>query len=188
MIYTRVSVKEPSFVQNIQGALANVVSQVIFSTAYGVIFVYPSLLPILRRETGENVYKFSAYYTSKLLFELPRVLFISILALAIPYFSTVLFKGFWVYVQMVIALTIGAMTANSYGFMLSGFFKGTMICDAAAPFDLLFLAFAGYYLNLNYFPYSYLKYISLFFFTNEALSTLYWHDIDYIGNFCLCIV
>lgn len=179
LLFYDINPKEQVATQNIQGAILSIISQVIFSTAYGVMFIYPLLMPILRRETGENIYQFSAFYTAKLLMEVPRLLIICSLSLGIPYYFTKLSKGIWVFFQMLSVLTVAAITSNSYGFMLSGFFKG-MMTEAAAPFDILFLAFSGFYLNLRDYPIA--KHISPFFFTTEAVSIMYWHDIDGIGK------
>lgn len=36
----------------------------VFGYSYGVINTMPSQLPLIRRETGENLYPFSVYYVA----------------------------------------------------------------------------------------------------------------------------
>lgn len=62
--------------------------------------------------------------------------------------------------------------------MLSGVF-GTKGGSFAPIFDFLFLAFGGYYLKANSVPF--LKYLSMFFYANEAISITYWETVNYLG-------
>lgn len=63
--------------------------------------------------------------------------------------------------------------------MLSGVF-GTSASSFAPIFDLIFIAFGGYYLKGNAVPI--LKNLSIFFFANEAISITYWETVNYLGK------
>lgn len=169
-------------VQGVQGALFIISAEVIFGTSYGVAHVYPTYLPILRRETGEHVYRLSAFYVSNIICLIPKHLIDAFAFLSIIYVFAGFANGVWLWLQLGIILTITAINAGAYGCMISGFFESArMTSEVAPPLDLLFLILGGVYINLSGF--SLLKYISLFFYSNEALAVTYWHGITEIGWF-----
>lgn len=170
---------QPS-VQSVQGALFILSAEVIFSTSYGVAHTYPTYLPIIRRETGENVYRLSAYYISNIICLIPKHVIDAFAFLSVVYVFAGFTNGIWLWLKMGIILTATAINASAYGCMISGFFESArMTSEVAPPLDLLFLILGGFYINLNTFPY--VKYISLFFYANEAMAVTYWQGITEIG-------
>lgn len=180
LVYSKTNGRTQESIQDIQGVLFLIIAETIFSACYGIIHFYPAQMPILRRETNEHVYNFSAYYLVEILCSIPSAIIKSFVPLFITYYFAGFYKGFWLYFELAITLVITTFTANAYGLMLSGLFDSSKLtAEIAPPFDLVFLILAGVYINLHEFPY--LRFISFFFFATEAMSTLFWHDVTTIG-------
>lgn len=195
-MYGGVKPNEQASIQDISGAFFTVVTEIIFTNIYFVVYLVPNELSLLRREVGENLYSVSSFYVAQvllmvslnnlssfsLMFEIslqvPKVLvetllFISIL-LGFTYYS---FQWtFFVFFQIFLSLSVGAFASMSYGFLLSGIFESIkMTLELAPPMDLILLMLSGIYINLRSFPYG--KYISFFYYTNEAIVVSYWSSV-----------
>lgn len=159
----------------------------IFTSSYEIHEMMPSILPILRREIGENYYSLSAYYVGMLLIRIPYSLIKSFLSFGIIFFCLNIFrKSFLFYLKIAGTMTLISIAGNAYGFMVSGMFESIKLTiEIATPFDVLFVLVSGMYLNLRSVPF--LKYISIFFYGNEALSLLYWTNITYLGMYLIII-
>lgn len=83
------------------------------------------------------------------------------------------------YIQIGVTLMISAFTANAYGLFISSFFDVT-VTELACVSDLIFLCFSGIYINLN--SVSTIRFVSPFFFANEALSIQFWSNVTQIGR------
>lgn len=180
-VYSKTTGHTQESIQDIRGAIFSFVAEMVFPATYGVIYFYPSQMPILRRETNEHIYKFSAYYVAEALCTIPPGIVLSFFSMTSTYFFVGFYKGIKSYFQFVFTLFVTSFTSYAYGLMLSGIFNSDILTGEISPtFDLLFIILAGMYINLNEYPY--FRYISLFYFSNEALSTLYWYDISHIGE------
>lgn len=166
-------------IRDVNGAFFIMTCEVIFTQAYAVMNHYPSQLPILRRETNENIYELSAYYVAEIFNSIPICILRAFSGLTILYLWAGFNTGIILYAQIGITLLISAFTANAYGLFISSFFDVT-ITELACVCDLLFLCFSGIYINLN--TISSLRFVSPFFFSNEALSILFWKNVTQIGN------
>lgn len=177
------------------------------SMAYGIIYFYPQQMPILRRETNEHIYDFSgtevtlnkkstastistnetncllfsAYYVAEVFNILPVSFLRSFAGLPILYLWAGFDIGPLLYLQMGLILLAATFTGNAYGLFISGVFKSIKM-EVATVFDLFFFSFAGIYMNLS--SVSFARFISPFFYVNEALSILFWTTITQIGNSC----
>lgn len=181
IVYRNTTGRDQESAQNVRGILTVITSEVILGVAFTVILVYPLMLPLLRRETGERIYTLSAFYVAKLICQIPEAFLICLFAVGMPYFLTGLSKGFWLFGKMLAITGVTAVAANAYGFCISGIFDSTQLtAEISPPFDTLFLIFSGIFINLNQFQF--LKYISMFFFANEALAISYWNDVTSIGK------
>lgn len=182
IMYSGVSTLNQTSIQDIGGSIFMLSSEMIFTFSYGVTYIFPSALPIMRREIGEGTYSMSAYYVAVVFSFIPVCFFKSYLFLSIIYASVYYARGFILYLKMGLILSISAIAAVAYGIFLSSLFEtDTMASECAAPFDLLFLIFGGAYYNVDSIPF--LKYISLFYYSNEALMYSFWNNVTDIGKF-----
>lgn len=187
-IYSSGKPQDQSLPQNVQGALYTIIAQIVFRTSYGVQHLFPSVLPILRREVNENIYSLSACYVSKIFCRIPMHFLDAFIIMAAVYIFSGFLNEFWMFVNFLIISTVTAITANAYGCMASSIFDSKRTISEIAPFtDAIFTLMSGQLIRISEFPH--LKLISLFFFSNEALSITYWNGITDIGRFyVLCVL
>lgn len=168
--------KTQTTVQDMQGVFVLLSCELIFTMSYGIINHYPMQMPILRRETNDHMYSLSAYYVAEVLCITPLAFLRAFVGVAVFWIG---YRGdFLSYLTISLTLLLSSYTANAYGLMVSGIFE-TVMTDLTAITDIIFLSLSGFYINLNAFPY--LRYVSLFFYSNEALSILYWYNVTDIG-------
>ncbi|XP_017147810.1 protein brown isoform X1 [Drosophila miranda] len=166
-------------VQDVGGSIFMLSTEMIFTFSYGVTYIFPAALPIIRREVGEGTYSLSAYYVALVLSFVPVAFFKGYVFLSVIYASIYYTRGFLLYLYMGLLMSLSAVAAVGYGVFLSSLFESDkMASECAAPFDLIFLLFGGVYMNVDTWPG--LKYLSLFFYSNEALMYKFWIDIDTI--------
>lgn len=169
-------------IQNITGFVFNLNAQIIFATAYNEVFYYPSKLPVLRRETGEQIYSLSAYMVANVIGCIPRSAIECFVFLGIVQPFVGFINGAWMFAVVGVTLTLVAIPATAYGLMLSGLFESVSVTSAMAPpFDVVLCVVAGFYIKLRTFWY--LRYLSPFFYANEAVMVLIWTNIDRLGEY-----
>ncbi|XP_075168391.1 brown [Haematobia irritans] len=177
IMYSGVADMSQTSIQDIGGSMFMLSSEMIFTFSYGVTYVFPAALPILRREVGEGTYSLSAYYVAVVLSFIPMAFFKSYLFFSVFYGFVYYQRGFVLFLTMGLSLSLSAVAATGYGLFLSTLFETEkMASECAAPFDLLFLIFGGAYYNVDSIPL--LKYISLFFYSNESLMYSFWIDVE----------
>lgn len=182
LMYSGVGGLTQRTVQDVRGSLFMLSTEMIFTFSYGVMYIFPAALPIIRREVGEGTYSLSAYYVALVISFVPVAFFKGYVFLSVIYGSIYYTRGFLLYLTMGFLMSLSATSAVAYGMFLSSLFESDkMASECAAPFDLIFLIFGGTYMNVDSIPF--IKYISLFFYTNEALMHNFWIDIDNIGEF-----
>ncbi|XP_005179101.1 protein brown isoform X1 [Musca domestica] len=179
IMYSGVAGMSQTSIQDIGGSIFMLSSEMIFTFSYGVTYVFPAALPILRREVGEGTYSLSAYYVAVVLSFIPMAFFKSYFFFSVVYAFIYYERGFMLFLTMGLILSLSAVAATGYGLFLSTLFESEkMASECAAPFDLVFLIFGGAYYNVDSIPF--LKYLSLFFYSNEALMYNFWIDVDNI--------
>lgn len=182
LAYGTVTNRTQQSVQSIQGFLFIISAEIIYSTCFSVMFYYPYTLPIIRRETGEHIYCTSAYYFATMISSIPKSCFYSFAFVFVIYpiigFST----NFWLCIEFAFTLAVSTFTANSFGFMISSGTESTRIpTELAPPILMIFLLAGGIYKIVDW---PIMKYFSMFFYANEALSVLYWTEVKTIGKLC----
>lgn len=86
-----------------------------------------------------------------------------------------------IFFKILMALIFTNMASTAYGFFLSGLFNSIrMTLELAPPIDLILYVLGGIYINVRQFPY--IKYISVFYYANEAILIEYWKDVPEIGE------
>lgn len=177
-LYTKSTGRTQNSIQDVQGLLVLITTELIFTNSYSSIYYYSTQMPILRRETNENIYHISAYYLSEIFSLMPLTFLRAIAGLTIVYIGTGFGHGYQMFIQFSSILFMSGLTATAYGLFIFGVFRtGTL--EMAGVFDLIFLSLTGFYINLDAFPY--IRYISFFYFSNEALAIGFWHNVTTIG-------
>lgn len=184
--FQNVSNRTQESIQNARGAIFLLSLQSFNSSGVSTFQFYPPQMPLLRREANEYIYQFSAYFAVETIWmflrNLHRVFGVFCLSLAIFGFGyDIIF-----YVQLAVILILTAFAANAFGILMTGLFETGR--ELGSIFVLAFQLMAGIYINLKGFMY--LRYFSVFFYTNEALMILFWRDVTEIGehiwkHFCI---
>ncbi|XP_059609154.1 protein brown [Phlebotomus argentipes] len=179
LFYKNVGGTTQTSIQDISGLFFTICTEVIFAKIYAVIMSFSPQLPLIRRETGEKLFDLSAFYTATALMQIPRAIIEAFLFLGIIYAGVAFSGDFWTYFVMSVTFSIASVASMAYGFMISGLcVDEKLVQEISVPFDTISLILGGFYLNIGDLPY--LKFLSLFFLTNEAISIQFWREIDYI--------
>lgn len=67
IIYFNLKIEDQRSIQNIHGVFIIIACQMIIGYSYAVIRSLPAQIPLIRQETGENLYPFSVYYVAEFL-------------------------------------------------------------------------------------------------------------------------
>uniref|UniRef100_A0A1B0CN52 Putative transporter abc superfamily breast cancer resistance protein n=1 Tax=Lutzomyia longipalpis TaxID=7200 RepID=A0A1B0CN52_LUTLO len=180
LLYRNVNLNSQTAVQDIAGVFFTVCTEIIFGSLYSVIIAFSPQLPLIRRETGERLFSLSAFYAATVLMQIPRAFLESFIFLGVVYASVDFSGSFLTYILMSISLSLSSVASMAYGFMIAGVcVNENFVQEISVPFDTIMLILGGFYMNVINLPY--VKYISLFYLTNEALSWQFWREIDTIG-------
>lgn len=180
-LYLDVELSDQRSIQDVSGFVLNLTAQIIFATAYNVVYYYPSRMPVLRRETGERIYSLSAFYVANVLAGIPRSALECCVFLAIVQPCVSFIDGVWMFVTIGATLSLVAIPSTAYGLMLSGMFESIAVSTAMAPpFDVFLCLAAGVYVRLE--QLRFLRYMSPFFYANEALMIVIWKQVDRLGR------
>lgn len=181
VFYAGIDSKTQAGVQSTRGALYMMTSEIIFTVAYSVIYELPSDLLVYLRES--QLYGSGPYYAATILGLMPKVICKALLFTVVLYFtlnSEIQLLNFSFYCLCTMA---AATCGTAYGLMISSWIADVEIATTImVPIDMLFLLTAGMFYNLRVLP-TYLvclKYSSIFFYVNEALSIIYWTQVDEI--------
>ncbi|XP_055706772.1 protein brown-like [Phlebotomus papatasi] len=166
-------------IQDIEGAIFCLCVEIVGTNYCLVIMFFCPQLALIRRETGEKLFSVSAFYTASVLEQLPRTFIESFIFVGIMYISLDFFSDMWTYIAISLSCSFAAVTSMAYGFMIAGvFIEENIVNEVSMPLDYIMMIFGGFYVNVSKFPF--IKYTSLFFLTNEAISIQFWREIDYI--------
>lgn len=181
MAYTTVTGTDQKSIQSIQGFLFSILAEIYFSATYCVMFYFPSKLPIMRREVGEQIYYTSAYYISTVISYIPRAICHALIFWTIVYPLIGFSRDIWLYIKMLLCLIGISIASTGQGIAISTIFDSPKIGIEIAPIiDTILVLFAGIYKIVD--RSSFLKYISIFYYGNEALSLIWWNGVEMIGE------
>ncbi|XP_059054956.1 protein brown-like [Achroia grisella] len=179
--FAGVSGTTPRGTQDIQGLLWLLTSELSFILAYSTLNVFNTELALFKREVG--MYDCSAYIVATFLCFIPRCV-IWPLTLVILATTTVQLPNHLITVlKFIIALFFTGLSSVAFGLGMGAFFISTgLMDDVMASVDLPLLLTSGVFLRLTSMPtWLYpLKYLSHFYYGMDALSNIYWRQIDYI--------
>ncbi|XP_022114946.2 protein brown [Pieris rapae] len=179
--YVGISGRTQRGVQDLKGFLWLMCSEVSFSLSYVALYAFESDLTLFKREVG--VYRTSAFYVCRFLCLLPKCLvwpiayvLIVTLAIELPNYILTAFK-------LSIALIITAVASSAYGLGMGALFTSTGVMGDVMPCaDLPLFIMSGAFIRLSSLPIWLLplKYISHFYYGMDAVSNIYWRQIDVI--------
>ncbi|OWR49891.1 brown like protein [Danaus plexippus plexippus] len=168
-------------VQDLRGFLWLVCSEVSFSVSYCALYAFQNDLTLIKREAG--IYKVSAFYVSRLLSTLPRCIIWPVLYVVLATLAVELPNHFLTATKFVLVLIVTAVASSAYGRKIGALFTSSgMMADVMPCVDLPLFLMSGAFLRISSLPHWLypLKYISHFYYGMDALSNIYWRQIDTI--------
>lgn len=111
------------------------------------------------------------------------MVFESFIFLGIISFLTTFEMALETYLRITVSLIVSGFAAMAYGFSISGIFESVWLTlELGPPLDLLLLILGGAFINVNTISLPAMKYVSVFFYANEAISYDYWRNVESIGK------
>ncbi|XP_064613725.1 protein white-like [Liolophura sinensis] len=179
LVYLRQEYNQEA-IQNLNGALFLIITNMSFSNMFAVINSFPMELPIFMREHGSRLYRVDVYFISKTIAELPNFIVFPAVFCAVIYWMI----GFYEAVeQFFIFMAIMIFVANiavSVGYVISCMTGSLNIALAIAPPLLIpLMLFGGFYVNTGTVPvyFVWLEYLSWFKYSNEIVTINQWKDV-----------
>lgn len=134
----------------------------------------------MRREVGEQIYHTSAYYMSTVISYIPRAICHASVFWTIVYPLIGFARDIWLYMKMLACLIGISIASTAQGIAISTLFDSPNIGLEIAPvIDVALMIFAGVYKIVD--ESSLMKYASMFYYGNEALSLIWWNGVEMIG-------
>ncbi|XP_071536111.1 protein scarlet-like isoform X2 [Panulirus ornatus] len=183
MCFTSIKLNQAG-IQDIEGALFIFITESTFPSVYAVLNVFPQELPLFLREYKNGIYRCDTYYISKMLSLIPGFILDPIIFVTICYWIVGLQRHAYHFFMTVLVIIFTANTSSACGAMFSAMFDSIpFIMVFLIPFDMMLLISGGLFINLQSLPWyiSWVKYLSWFMYSNEALTITQWKDVTNIA-------
>jgi len=171
-------------IQNSNGALFVLITNISFGNIFGVCNVFCNELPVFLREHFNGMYRTDTYFLTKQLVELPLYIIEPLITLTILYWMVGLNPGAENFLIACAIVLLVVQVVLSLGYLLSCITPNVDIALAVAPVLIIpFMLFGGFYLNTGSVPVwlSWLQYLSWFLYGFEALLINQWSGVDSIS-------
>lgn len=166
-------------VMNRNGALFMItMSQFMFSLM-GTLLTFPPERAVFLKEASSNLYHIVPYYFSKMLVELPFLIFYPLLFSSIIYYIIGLYTPGINWLTFAGITILLSFTGNSMGIMTGCLFTDAKVGVAMAPMIFVpFMLFAGFYINADSLPVwlAWFQYLSPIKYGLEALAYNEYND------------
>ncbi|CAL4117650.1 unnamed protein product [Meganyctiphanes norvegica] len=172
-------------VSNISGALFLIITNMTFQNTFGTVNTFCTQIPIYLREHFNGMYRCDVYFLAKNLAELPLACIQPVIFTSIIYYMVGFYDDVGTFFVCMGISTLIANTAGSFGYMVSCMSSSVeMALAIAAPLIIPFMLFGGFFLNSETVPVYliWMKYISWFYYGNEALNINQWKDVEEIDG------
>jgi len=171
-------------IQNINGALFVLLTNLSFGNVFAVANIFCSELPVFKKEHYGGMYRVDTYFIAKQLVDLPLYLVEPVILTTILYWMVGLNSDvgrFFVACGIVLLVT---QVVLSVGYLLSCVSPNVDVALGIAPVVIIpFMLFGGFFLNSDSVPVwlSWLKWISWFIYSYEALLVNQWSGVQDIA-------
>ncbi|CAH0724589.1 unnamed protein product, partial [Brenthis ino] len=179
--YIGISGRTQQGVQDFRGFLWLMCSEVSFSVSYGALYAFEADLVLFKREIG--IYRTSSFYVSRFLNFMPRCIIWPVAYVAVASLAVELPNQFITALKFVLALIVTAFASTAFGLGMGALFISSGIMGDIMPcVDLPLFLMSGAFLRISSLPlWLYpLKYFSHFYYGLDALSNIYWRQIEWI--------
>ncbi|UJR37986.1 hypothetical protein I4U23_030668 [Adineta vaga] len=180
LLYIRLDYDQTA-VQNMNSLLFLIIINTSFSNIFAVVQSYTKEYPIFYKEYDDAVYRVTPYYFAKFFTELPLFATTTIIQLAITYWMTNLYssaKRFFIFAGIIILTSFASVGLGSVLSVIAN--TPDQAQALQIPILLPLMVFGGFFLNNQSGQewLKWIKYISWFYYANEALIINQWSDVD----------
>lgn len=168
-------------IQDMRGCLWLISSENAYGISYSVIYTFQNEIALFKREVG--IYGCSAYFVSRVLSMIPRCIVWPILLVSVATCTIQLPNHIVTIFKLIVALSLSALPALAYGLGMASIFTSSgLMADVMPCVDQPFLLMSGAVLSLSSLPHWLypFKYMSHFYYAMDAVSNVYWRQIDNI--------
>ncbi|CAF3330834.1 unnamed protein product [Rotaria socialis] len=182
LLYFRLSYNQTA-VQNFNALLFLTLINTSFANIFAITQSYTKEYPIFYKEHDDAVYRVTPYYLAKFTTELPMVAITTIIQITITYWISNLYgtaKRFFIFIGIIVLNSFAAVGLGSVISVLANSPEQAQAIQI--PILLPLMVFGGFFLNNNSGQewLNWIKYISWFYYGNEALIINQWADVDYL--------
>ncbi|XP_049873507.1 protein white-like isoform X2 [Pectinophora gossypiella] len=161
-------------IQDLRGYLWLICSEICFSLSYNALYVFEGELTLFRRE-------------------IPRCIIWPVMFVVVATITVELPNYVITSLEFILALMWASVAATAYGLGMAALFTSTGVMGDVMPCaDLPLFLMSGAFLRISSLPIWLhpVKYISHFYYVMDALSNIYWRQIDHIDcpyNTTMCV-
>jgi EPP (Eye Pigment Precursor) family transporter len=171
-------------IQNINGVLFLLLTNVSFGNLLSVVNVFCAELPIFRREHYSGLYRIDVYFIAKQMIDLPLFVMEPLIITTILYWMAGLNPDPVRFLTACGIVLLVVQAVLSVGYLLSCACPSVDLALTLGPVIVIpFMLFGGFYLNAGSIPawLDWFKYISWFFYSFEALMGNQWNGVEKIA-------
>uniref|UniRef100_A0A1I7YP24 ABC transporter domain-containing protein n=1 Tax=Steinernema glaseri TaxID=37863 RepID=A0A1I7YP24_9BILA len=157
---------------NLKGALFYYISELTYTTVFGIQTFMPADFPLVVREYHDGIYPVASYYLSKVVAYLPLFTLDGFMMVGASYFMIGLNANALVFLRTILICMLVEWSAASVGIMISAIAPSYSIAvSVSGPLLTIFSLTGGLYTNVNEMPpyVSWVQYLSWFRFGYESL-------------------
>ncbi|CAF2054581.1 unnamed protein product [Rotaria magnacalcarata] len=182
LLYFRLSYNQTA-AQNFNALIFLTLINTSFANIFAITQSYTKEYPIFYKEHDDAVYRVTPYYFAKFTVELPMTAITTIIQVAITYWLSNLYgtaKRFFIFTGIIV---LNSFAAVGLGSVISVIANSPEQAQAIQiPILLPLMVFGGFFLNNNSGQVwlNWIKYISWFYYGNEALIINQWADVNYL--------
>ncbi|GFY43706.1 protein white [Trichonephila inaurata madagascariensis] len=170
-------------IMNINGALFLILMNSCFGNMFSVINAFTLEQPIFLREHWNGMYRTDIYFLCKTIAEAPVLIFMTAVLICIVYWMAGFNPDFTAFLICLAIMILVSNTAASFGYMISCISGSLNVAlSLGTPLIMPLVLFGGFYLNAASVPvyFVWLKYISMFYYGNEAVLINQWSNVKNI--------
>ena len=183
VIYFNNPLDQPG-IMNINGALFLVVVNLSFGNIFPVINVFCEEMPIFLREHFNGMYRVDVYFITKQLVMLPLFIIQPIILMSILYFMVGFYADITTFFYALVIVCLLPQDVTGMGYLISCAVSQLDVALTLTPVICIpLLLMGGFYLSTGSIPvyFVWIKWISWFHYSFEALMINQWSNIDNIS-------
>ncbi|CAF2916217.1 unnamed protein product [Rotaria sp. Silwood2] len=179
LLYIRLKYDQTA-VQNMNALVFLIIINTSFSNIFAVTQSYTREYPIFYKEHDDAVYRMPPYYFAKFITEIPLIALTTLIQVTLTYWMANLYasaKRFFIFAGII---TLTSFASVGLGSLLSVISNTPEQAQALQiPILLPLMVFGGFFLNNQSGQkwLTWMKYISWFYYSNEALIINQWADV-----------